>query len=173
MPRIALGVLLLAAVACAPATTFVPFQAVRSKVAGPPTVRGGIAVSAIEVYEGDIQYLSAAGAILVGHVTGRVEHEGTCRAALNGGTHVIKERIMLGGTETSTLMGPTYDLMGQPTGNYAAYSQTHDRSTEVYAVFRVERDRWPDLPKVIRPRDSRTFPKAVWNGDPELWGACR
>lgn len=123
-----------------------------------------IAISAIDVLEGDVQYIADArlvGTLVVSEKTSRAE--AMCEAAHHGGTHVMHKNHLskVTGSRTTSVgaakSSPT--LFSPDRVVWASSASTEIQTTEldVYAVVRIERDKWKDLPEVLRPAGTETW----------------
>lgn len=156
MPTAFAGIFAL--MACGPYSTFVPYDPMPSKVAGPPKVRAGIAISAVEVFAGDVPYLGKAQGQVIGQVTGHTGENGLCQAARNGGTHVVRRSTFTKAWATNSVTAPGTNFLGAPNGTLQTSARTVEsvEETQHFVVIRVEREKWAQLPAVIRPVDVTT-----------------
>lgn len=145
-------------VGCGPYSVFVPYDPHPSKVAGPPKAHAGIALAAVEVFEADVAYLDKAGGVRIGDVTGNTGENGLCQAARNGGTHVVRKSTFRKVLESSSFTMPGRNFLGQPDGTFSTSTRMveGEEETQRFVVIRVEREKWAQLPAVIRPADVRS-----------------
>lgn len=140
-----------------------PYSAVRS-------VGAPVALRAIEVLEGDVDYVADAQLVGTLAITDAGGSEALCEAAHHGGTHVVHKShsSRVTGSETSSggASGAALWFPGRTVWSSAASTQITTAETDVYAVLRVDPKRWAELPEPLRPLSVDAYPGSKLNPRP-------